>query len=226
MHIVLVHGAGGTPATWNAVAPLLAERGYSFSLSDNPSQSLEEDVALATALVDAVAGPVLLVGHSYGGAVITNVGTHDRVTGLVYVAAFAPDQGESVQHIVGRYDPAEISAYMRRGDDGEWFTDRSEAFWNEIAWDVAPEDRASFESERRVSANAIFAQTTGAPAWAVRPSWYLVASGDKTLRPDTQRDMAARAGASTTEINTSHDTPRIAPERVVDLIESAVRALS
>ncbi|MCU1407092.1 MAG: hypothetical protein JWQ43_3395 [Glaciihabitans sp.] len=228
MHIVLVHGAGGTSATWSTVTPVLDARGHRYTLINNPLTSLADDVAHVTSVVDAIDGPVLLVGHSYGGAVITNVGTHDRVVGLVYIAAFAPAERESVSQIVERYDDAEISKYMKRGPNGEWSTDHGDEFWAEINWDVSSELRELMDSEGsgRESADAIFSQETGVPAWASRPSWYLVASGDKTLRPDAQRDMAATAGAITSEINTSHATPKVAPERVADLIDTALAAVS
>jgi pimeloyl-ACP methyl ester carboxylesterase len=225
MHLVLVHGAGGTPSTWSAVTPLLDSRGLSYTLVTNPLESLDADVENTVGVIDAVDGPVLLVGHSYGGAVITNAGTHPSVRGLVYVAAFAPDDGEAVQAIVDRYEPAEVSKYMQRGADGEWSTGRGGDFWDEIGWDVPAEHRKSLIEETRRSSDAIFTQSTGQPAWRTKPSWYLVASGDRTLRPEIQRDMAARAGATTTEIHTSHFTPRVAPTEVVDLIETVLEEL-
>jgi len=226
MHLVLVHGMGGTPFTWSSVVPLLAERGYSFSLADNLSQSLYDDEANVRALIDAVDGPVLLVGHSYGGAVITAAGTHDRVAGLVYVAAFAPDSGESVQQIVSAYEPAEVSKYFTRGADGEWIPAPDEESWRELAWDVPEEVRLAGRAENRVSADAIFRQSTPVPAWASKPSWYLMATSDKHLRPEIQRDMAARMGATLDEVDTSHAIPHAAPERVVAMIERALEATS
>ncbi|WEO75805.1 alpha/beta hydrolase [Cryobacterium sp. SO2] len=226
MHIVLVHGAGGTPSTWSAVTPVLEARGLPHTLVSNPLKSLRTDVANTLAVIDSVQGPVLLVGHSYGGAVITNAGRHDAVQGLVYIAAFAPDHNESVTDVVRRYEPAEVSKYMERGENGEWSTGRGGDFWAEIGWDVPAEHRESLISETRRSENAIFDEESHDPAWQVLPSWYLVASRDRTLRPDAQRDMAARAGAVTTSIDTSHFTPRVAPETVVDVIERAFRALA
>jgi pimeloyl-ACP methyl ester carboxylesterase len=225
MHLVLVHGAGGTPTTWGAVEPVLAERGHAYTLVSNPLVSLETDVANTLSVLDSIKGPILLVGHSYGGAVITNAGMHERVVGLVYVAAFAPEIGESVQQIVDRFERAEVSKYMERGPDGEWSTSRGGEFWAEIGWDVPDDQRASLISETRRSEDAIFSQPTDATAWRTRPTRYLVASGDKTLRPEAQRDMAARAGAVIEEINTSHFTPRVAPKAVVDVIERALAAL-
>ncbi|WP_173084562.1 alpha/beta hydrolase [Phytohabitans rumicis] len=170
-------------------------------------------------------GPVLLVGHSYGGAVITNVGRAAPVKGLVYVAAFAPDEGETVNGIVERYPPAEVSKYMRRGPNGEWESEHTAAYWEEIGWDVRPEQRPVWDAESRRSENAIFTEPTGVPAWRTLPSWYLVAADDRTLRPEIQRDMAARMGADTVEVPGSHFTPRVRPELVATLIERALESL-
>ena len=222
MHIVLVHGAGGTPSTWRLVAPLLTDP---YTLVTNPMTSLADDVAHTRAVVDAVGGPVLLVGHSYGGAVITNVGRADAVRGLVYVAAFAPDQGETVNQIVERYPDAEVSRHMRRGPNGEWSSEHTPEYWAEIGWDVPAEQRAIWDAESRRSANAVFTEPTGVPAWKSKPSWYLVAAGDRTLRPEIQRDMAARAGAVTSEVPGSHFTPSVHPAVVARLIAAARAAL-
>jgi pimeloyl-ACP methyl ester carboxylesterase len=225
MQIVLVHGAGGTASTWSAVVPLLEQRGLAVTVADNLSQSLRDDEAAVRALIDGVTGPVLLVGHSYGGAVITAAGSHERVAGLVYVAAFGPDAHESVQKIVNGYEPAEVSKYMTRGPKGEWISSPDEESWRELAWDVPEEVRLRATAERRTSADAIFTQSTAAPAWASLPSWYLVASSDKHLRPEIQRDMAARMGATVDEVDTSHAVAHAAPERVVAMIERALDAL-
>lgn len=225
MHLVLVHGAGGTPSTWSAVVPVLEARGHRFTLVSNPLISLETDVANTLSVIDSIGEPVLLVGHSYGGAVITNAGNHPAVVGLLYIAAFAPDEGESVTDIVSRYEPAAVNKYMVRGENGEWSTGRGGDFWNEIGWDVPEEHRQSLISETRKSENAIFDQPSGPAAWKSKPTWYLVASEDRTLRTDTQRDMAARAGAETSEVVTSHFTPRVAPVAIVDLIEHVLEAL-
>jgi pimeloyl-ACP methyl ester carboxylesterase len=225
MNVVLVHGAGGTPTTWSGVAPLLIAGGHDVTVVTNPMRSLRDDVANTTAAVDAFEGAVLLVGHSYGGAVITNVGRHPRVRGLVYIAAFAPQEDESVQHIVNRYEPAEVSKYMRRGPNGEWASEHSPEYWAEIGWDVTAQQRAVFDAGSRQSDNEIFRQVSGVPAWRTRPSWYMVAAQDRTLRPEIQRDMATRMGATVVEVPGSHFTPLVRPARVADLIDRAVEAV-
>jgi pimeloyl-ACP methyl ester carboxylesterase len=223
MHIVLVHGAGGTPTTWSELVPLLGSREH--TLITNPMTSLTDDVAHTLGVVSSLGGPVLLVGHSYGGAVITNVGRSDLVKGLVYVAAFAPDEGETVNGIVERYPPAEVSKYMRRGPNGEWASEHTDEYWAEIGWDVPVDQRGVWDSESRPSDNRIFSEPTGVPAWRAKPSWYLVAAEDKTLPTVIQRDMAARAGAITSEVPGSHFTPRVRPADVLRVIEQALAAL-
>ena len=224
MHIVLVHGMGGSPNSWLAVTSLLDKRGLSYSVADNWSRSLADDVEQVRALIDAASGPVLLVGHSYGGAVITNAGTHEKVRGLVYIAAFAPEEGESVQQIVESYPDAEVSAFMKRGPAGEWITDEGPEARAALAWDVPEEVWTARLNDRRPSADAIFSAPSGAPAWAQRPSWYLVAASDKHIRPEIQREMARRARATVTEVDTSHAIPHAAPASVVDVIETALAA--
>lgn len=225
MDIVLVHGAGGTPATWTQVHPLLAAAGHRVTLVTNPLTSLHDDVAHTAGVVATMTGPVLLVGHSYGGAVITNVGREPNVTGLVYVAAFGPDEGEQVREIVERYPAAPVSRHMRRGPNGEWASEHTPEYWQEIAWDISSEQRKIWHAETRRSEDAIFTDATGVPAWRTLPTWYLVAADDATLLPQIQRDMAARMGATTVEVAGSHFTPMVRPEATVALIARAAQSL-
>ena len=226
MHIVLVHGMGGSDFDWSSVTPLLESAGFGVSVADNASQSLDDDVAAVRALVDAADDDVLLVGHSYGGAVITNAGRHDRVRGVVYIAAFAPAEGETVNAIVTRYEPAEVARFMRRGPDGEWIGIESEESRHALSWDVPQEAMQERSTRRRASADAIFTQPTGAPAWAIKPAWYMIATLDKHLRPEAQRDMAARAHATIEEVATSHSVPLAAPEAVSSFVSRAAAALA
>lgn len=221
-----MHGAGGRPTTWSAVTPLLAAQGHDVVTVSNPMTSLEDDVANTLAAVEATSGPVLLAGHSYGGAVITNAGRHPRIRGLVYIAAFAPDEGESVTEIVERYEPAEISKYMRRGADGDWKSEPDSAFWAEIGWDLSPEQRAIVEAEGRAAEDLIFKQATGVPAWRTLPSWYLLAEQDRTLRPEIQADMAERMGATLERVPGSHYTTLVHAERVAGMITTAAAAVT
>ncbi|WP_432537150.1 alpha/beta fold hydrolase [Kineococcus arenarius] len=224
MHVILVHGAGGSSATWSSVAALLDARGIPHTVADNPSQSLTEDTGRVTGLVQAAGEDVVLVGHSYGGAVITNAGRSPGVRGLVYVAAWVPDEGESVQSIVRRYPPAEVSAHFTRGPAGEWIPVIDEASRLALAWDV-PEDIWAAAPER-VSGDRVFSEVIGTPAWSALPSWYVLATSDKHIRVEAQRDMAMRAGASVVEVDTSHAVPHAAPDRLVEVIEAAVASLA
>lgn len=225
MHIVLVHGMGGSDYDWHLVAPLLEEAGHRVSVADNLSQSLADDVAATRALLDAADEDALLVGHSYGGAVITNAGTHERVRGLVYVAAFAPAEGETVSQIVESYEAAEVSRFMTRGPDGEWIGEESEEARLALAWDVPEQVTIERRTRRRASANAIFTEPTATPAWASKPTWYLLATDDKHIRPEAQRYMATRADATIREIAASHSLPLATPEPVSAFVLTAVASL-
>ncbi|WP_042723608.1 alpha/beta hydrolase [Curtobacterium sp. B18] len=219
-------GAGGSPSAWSSVTPLLRARGIAHTLADNAMTSLRDDEASVRALIDGIEGPVLLVGHSYGGAVITNAGTHERVVGLVYVAAFAPDTGESVSAIVERHEPALVAQYTHRGPDGGWITRDDEESRAALAWDVPEDVLRAARYERRVTADAAFQQPTREPAWATRPSWYLVATSDRHLLPEIQRGFVARMRAASEEVDTSHAVAHAAPAQVVAVIERAIAAVS
>lgn len=225
MHVILVHGAGGSDRTWSLVAPLLRERGITVTAADNPSQSLTDDTARVRALIDAADEDVLLAGHSYGGAVISNAGRHERVRGLVYVAAFAPDTGESVQSIVNSYPEALVSSYFSRGPQGEWIPQRTPEARMALAWDVPDEIWEAREEDHRTSGDAIFTETTSDPAWRRLPTWYIVATEDRHIRVEAQREMAARANAEVSEAGTSHAVPHAAPAVVAETIVAARDAL-
>lgn len=222
MSVVLVHGMGGDERTWEAVEPLLAAAGHSVVSVRNGLESLTGDVAGTVRAIEAMEPPVVLAGHSYGGAVITGAGNHDAVSSLVYVAAFGPDEGETVQGIVNRFPMAAGSAYMQRGERGQWITDLARAgYWSEIAWDLTPEQRESVIAETRWTADRVFTEPSGPPAWKRRPSHYVIATGDRTLPPEIQELMAKRMGAEISRLPGSHYSPRVHAERVAEIIGSA-----
>jgi len=227
VRIVLVHGAGGSPLTWSLVAPLLESSGHEVTVVDHLSQSHPRTVAEVCAILDASPEGALLVGHSSGGAVITDAGTHRHARGLVYIAAFAPDEGESVDDVVARHGAAEVfaDALPSTGDDVR-MPGAADADWTWHSWDVPEPVRIAAARERRPISEEIYTARCGAPAWASLPSWYLVAARDKHLRPDAQRAMAHRAGATLAEADTSHAIPHAAPERVAAIIETALATLS
>lgn len=227
MRIVLVHGAGGSPLTWSLVAPLLEAPGREVILVDHPSQSRAGDVATVRAILDQSPDDALLVGHSYGGAVITDAGRHQRARGLVYVAAFAPEDGESIDDIVARHGAAEVFQGTPRASDGEMFMPgAADDDWARHSWDVPEAIRIAAARQRRPISVGIFTSPSGPPAWDSLPSWYLIATRDKHLRPEAQRAMALRAGAVIAEVDTSHAAPHAAPERVAAIIESALGAIA
>jgi pimeloyl-ACP methyl ester carboxylesterase len=224
MTVVLVHGMGGDERTWEAVAPLLAEAGHAVVTVRNGLESLSGDVASTTRAIESAEPPVVLAGHSYGGAVITNAGNHDAVAALVYVAAFAPDEGETVQGIVNRFAMAAGSTYMERGGAGQWITDLSRpGYWSEIAWDLTTEQRESVVAETRWTADRVFTEPSGPPAWRRLPSRYVLATDDRTLPPEIQELMAARMGAEVTRLPGSHYSPRVHAARVAEIIAGAGR---
>ncbi|MBZ5739380.1 alpha/beta fold hydrolase [Nocardioides mangrovi] len=225
--ILLVHGAGGDPAAWQDVEPLLQQAGFRTRCVTNPLTSLAADLAHTTAELDDLAGPsgrVVAVGHSYGGAVITNVGRDDRVAALVYVAAFAPDEDESIDAICDSYPPAAMSQFQVIGEDGSWEIEDTEESRAVLSWDHTPELRAR-PRETRVCNELIFTEPTGVPGWRLRPSWYVVAADDPAIPPVAQRGMAARAGATTSEVPGTHMTPWLHPDHVARVIMEAAAAV-
>lgn len=221
MNIVLVHGMGGTARTWELVAPRLREGGHRVAVVENAMASLRGDVERTLEAVEDLGGPVVLVGHSYGGAVITNAGNHPEAVALVYVAAFGPDEGETVQRIVETAPAAEGSAYMRRSAEGAWMTDFRDGYWEAVAWDLTPEQRESVLRETRWTGPAVFTEVTEEPAWRNLPTWYMIAEDDRTLRPELQQRMAERMGATVVRVPGSHYVTRVHVEPVVELIEQA-----
>lgn len=225
MSVVLVHGMGGTEATWEAVQPLLEASGHTVVSVRNELQTLAGDVESTVRVVESLEPPVVLAGHSYGGAVITNAGNHDAVAALVYVAAFAPDEGETVQGIVNRFPMAAGSSYMQRGDDGEWITALDGGYWRDIAWDLTPEQRESVLTETRWTADRVFTEPSGPPAWRRLPAHYVLATEDQTLPTEMQELFAARMGAELTRLPGSHYTPRVHAAEVAAIIDRAAQGM-
>ena len=228
VRVVLVHGAGGSPLTWSLVAPHLEASGREVILVNHSSQSRAGDVDTVRAILDQSREDALLVGHSYGGAVITDAGRHDRARGLVYVAAFAPARGESIDDIVARHGAAEVFQGTPRTADGEMFMPgAADDDWKWHSWDVPEAVRmAAAARQPQPISVGIFTSPGGPPAWESLPSWYLIATRDKHLRPEAQRAMARRAGAVIAEVDTSHAAPHAAPDRVVEVIETAIAAIA
>jgi pimeloyl-ACP methyl ester carboxylesterase len=220
--IVLVHGGFVDGSGWQGVHEILRRDGYDVTIVQNPTISLEGDVAATRRVLSAQPGPAILVGHSYGGVVITEAGNHPAVAGLVYIAAFAPDRGESVAALIKDPPPGAPVPPIVPGEDGYLLLDKSK-FAASFAADV-PADLAAFMADSQVPWGV--AALTGAvsdPAWQHKPSWYLVATDDRMIPPDAQRAMAARAGATVVEVQGSHAIYVSQADAVAGLIAQAAK---
>ncbi|MER6005857.1 alpha/beta hydrolase [Nonomuraea angiospora] len=220
VNVVLVHGAFVDGSGWQAVYDLLKRDGYRVSVVQNPTLTLEGDAEAVRQILDRQDGPTVLVGHSYGGSVISEAGTHSRVVGLVYVAAFAPDKGESVQTLIADPPPGAPAPPIVPLGDGFLVLDRDK-FHGAFAGDL-PAEQAAFMADSQVpwGVGAVGGAVTE-PAWRSKPSWYVVATGDQTIPPPAQRAMAERAGATVIEVDGSHAIYISRPEAVAELIKKA-----
>jgi pimeloyl-ACP methyl ester carboxylesterase len=221
-NVVLVHGAFADGAGWQGVYRALTKRGYRVSVVQNPTTSLEDDVAVTKRAIAAMNGPVILAGHSYGGVVITESGNDPKVAGLAYIAAFAPDKGESVSSLLKNPPPGAPVPPILPPKDGFLFLDRAK-FAASFAADVDP-DLAAFMADSQVpwGVEALSGSVTE-PAWRTKPSWYLVATEDKMIPPDAQRAMSKRAGATAVEVKASHSVYVSQPQAVASLLEKAAK---
>jgi pimeloyl-ACP methyl ester carboxylesterase len=221
-NIVLVHGGFVDGAGWEGVYKILKKDGYDVSIVQNPTLSLAGDVAATKLILDRQDRPTILVGHSYGGVVITEAGNHPKVKGLVYIAAFAPDKAESVSSLIKDPPPGAPVPPILAPQDGFLFLDKAK-FHASFAADVDA-DKAAFMADSQVpwGVGALGGEV-GQPAWATKPSWYLVATEDKMIPPAAQRLMSKRAGAKTVEVAGSHAIYVSKPEAVAALIAKAAQ---
>ena len=223
--VVLVHGGFVDGAGWEGVYDILKKDGYDVSVVQNPTTSLADDVAATRRAIARAQGPVVLVGHSYGGVVVSEAGTDPKVEALVYIAAFAPDKGESVATLIANPPPGASVPPILPPQDGYLFLDRAK-FRAAFAADVG-EAKAAFMADSQVpwGVDALSGAVTQ-PAWKSKPSWYLVATEDKMIPPPAQRQMAARAGAIVAEAAGSHAIYVSKPQVVAALIAKAAKSLS
>ena len=222
-NVVLVHGAFADGSGWEAVAKILEKDGYTVSVAQPPETSYAEDVKYAKAAVDAMSGPVVLVGHSYGGAIITEAGNDPKVSALVYIAAFALDAGESCASIEQALPQA--SKAFKADKDGNWFIEQ-EHYAADFAADVPPTvSHYMAVSQVPISTDSFTSKIT-TPAWKSKPTWYMVATEDRSINPDQERMMAKRAKAKTVEVKSSHVAYMSHPQDTAKLIEEAAASAS
>ena len=223
--IVLVHGGFVDGSGWEDVYRILKKDGYAVGIVQNTTLSLADDVAVTRRTIAEQGKPVVLVGHSYGGAVITEAGNDPKVAGLVYIAAFAPDKGESVASLIKDPPPGAPIPPILPPQAGFLFLDASK-FAASFAADV-PKDKADFMAQSQVpwSLEALNGAVTQ-PAWRTKPSWYLVATDDKMIPPEAQRSMSKRAGSTVVEVKGSHAIYVSRPDAVAALIEQAAKGVT
>jgi pimeloyl-ACP methyl ester carboxylesterase len=224
-NVVLVHGGFVDGSGWQGVYAALKKDGYLVSIVQNPTISLADDVAVTRRMLATQDGPVILVGHSYGGAVITEAGNDPKVVGLVYIAAFAPDKGESVSALIKDPLPGAPVPPILAPQDGYLFLDKAK-FAASFAADVSP-DAAAFMADSQVPwGMEALGGTISEPAWKTKPSWYLVSTQDKMIPPDAQRAMSSRAGATVIEVQGSHAVYVSQPQAVASIIETAAKGVA
>ena len=221
-NVVLVHGGFVDGSGWEKVYHALTRQGFRVSIVQNPTTSLEDDVAATRRVLAAQNGPAILVGHSYGGVVISEAGSDPRVAALVYIAAFAPDAGESVASLIKDPPPGAPVPPILPPVDGYLLLDR-EKFAASFAADL-PAEQAAFMADAQVpwGLGALDGKVTE-PGWKSKPTWYLVATEDRMIPPAAQRAMAARAGAQVSEVAASHSVYVAKPEAVAEFIATAAK---
>jgi pimeloyl-ACP methyl ester carboxylesterase len=223
-NIVLVHGAWADGSSWSKVIPTLTDAGHRVIAVQLPLHSLADDVATVNRAIGLVGGPVLLVGHSYGGFVITNAGYNNpNVTGLVYVAAFAPDEGQSISNFV---DPAALPPGFFIFDSGGFGYINPEMFHQAFVQDVNTTEAEIMAIAQKPAHQSLLAEPSGPPAWKQLPTWYQVSESDHIIPPDAQRQFAQQMNATTISVNASHASLVSHPNEIAQLILNATEGRS
>jgi pimeloyl-ACP methyl ester carboxylesterase len=219
-NIVLVHGAFADGSSWSKVIPLLLARGYKVTAVSNPLTTFQEDVAATRRAIAAQDGPVTLVGHSYGGVVITEAGNDPKVSALVYVAAFAPDSGQSIVEISKPFPPPPGPQTAVPIGDG-FILLSQEGIENDFAQDLSSDEKALLTAGQPQTSGSIFGAQPTQAAWRTKPSWYIVASNDRMIAPEHEASMAKQLKATTTTLPASHVVMLSHPKEVANVIEDA-----
>ena len=222
--VVIVHGAFADASSWRKVIPLLEKDGFTVTAVQIPLKSLADDVATTQRVIDAQKEDVILVGHSYGGAVITDAAAGNaKVKALVYVAAFVPDEGETLGGLIERFSPSPLGTALMPDSAGFLYIDRTK-FQNVFANDLPEDEAAVLAATQKPIAGAILGEDVKAAAWKTIPSWYIVSTQDNAINPDFERFMAKRIGAQTREIKASHVGLISRPAEIAKVIEAAAGA--
>jgi pimeloyl-ACP methyl ester carboxylesterase len=217
---ILVHGAWADGSSWSKVIPLLQARGLRVTAVQLPLNSFDADVATVKRAIALEDGPTVLVGHSYGGVLITETGDDSKVIGLVYIAAFAPDVGQSAGSLGASVEPARLGAEIRPDHDG--FLKLTESgVKNDFAQDLTPTEKSVLFAVQGPTAGPALGGNVSVAAWKDKPSWYLVATADRAIQPALQRAMAKTIDAKTTEVTSSHVAMLARPEETANLILEA-----
>ncbi|MFI7063771.1 alpha/beta fold hydrolase [Kribbella sp. NPDC050124] len=224
-NVVLVHGGFVDGSGWQGVYDQLTQDGYRVAVVQNPTISLAGDVAATEAVLDDLEEPAILVGHSYGGVVVTEAGNHPNVAAVVYIAAFAPDKGESVNTLIADPPPGAPVPPILPPKNGFLFLDR-EQFAASFAGDLPPQQAAFMADSQTPWGVDALGGTVSDPAWRVKPSWYLVATDDRMIPPPAQRAMSERAGSTVTEVAGSHSVYVSQPAAVAAIIVQAAEGVS
>ena len=220
-NIVLVHGAWADGSGWSKLIPMLKDAGHKVVAVQLPLHSLSDDVETVKRAVQHIGGPAILVGHSYGGAVITNAGYNNpNVTGLVYIAAFAPDEGQSLSTFV---NPANFPKELFMPDSGGFIYLNPEIFRENFAQDVDPAEADIMATVQKPFNQSNFAANSGPPAWKQLPTWYQISESDKMIPPDVQHVFAEKMNATTLSLNASHSSYVSHPNEIADFILNATK---
>lgn len=219
-NIVLVHGAWADGSSWAKIIPLLEKRGLHVVAVQNPLSSLADDVAATKRAIDTQDGPVVLVGHSYGGAVITEAGSNPKVARLVYVAAFGPDTGESVGTTAKNFAPPPVGPEVNPIEDGYLILTRKGVI-EDFAQDLSSVEKQVLAATQAPTSGSVFGAPITDAAWRHKPTWYVVAENDRMINPDYERFAAKRMGAKTLALPTSHVPMLSKPEQVAAFIAEA-----
>jgi len=223
-NIVLVHGAWADGSSWSKVLPLLQSKGLHAVAVQNPLNSIADDVASTNRLIDAQDGPVLLVGHSYGGAVITEAGNNPKVKGLVYVAAFAPEEGETLGGMAAKFPTPPAYSEFRQIDDG-YLMLTEKGVRESFAQDLSPAEQSLVFAVQGATQGAILGTPIKKAAWHSKPSWFVIAANDRTIAPEQELSTAKRMGAKTLTVASSHLAMLAQPEKVADFVTEAAASI-